>query len=178
MSGRFFEGESGALFGFFQPATGGVEDSNPILICPPVGHEYFRTHWCLRRTATVLSRKSNSVFRFDYRGSGDSAGKPGSVQTIEDWMFDAHLAAEELADLCGVKKLDVIGLRTGGIPAAALAGTGRVRRLILWEPQIDAGTFVKQWRRMHRTMLDLWVTRIQTPDNGETEELLGTMPAA
>ncbi len=173
MSGFFFANKDAPLFGYYQKAAGEPANQNPVLICAPLGHEYYKTHWCLRRLATLLTRKSCSVLRFDYRGTGDSAGSLSDASSIEHWMDNAYAAACELCDRTGATQVDVIGLRTGAVFGSAVASTGKVRRLILWEPQMATKDIVEQWRTMHSTLVDLWPTKLPQDAQDEAEELLG-----
>lgn len=172
--GSFFGAADRQQFGFMQAASRPDRNTVATLICPPIGHEYYRTHWATRRLATTLSRNHTHVFRFDYCGVGDSAGDFCEVKSIEELMHDAHVALTELVSLTGTEKVNVIGLRTGANIAAALPGCCRVENLILWEPEICGAGYVEQWRSMHHPMIDLWMTKLETENSETFEEILGT----
>lgn len=172
--GAFFGSARRQQFGYMQAARRPDSSTSATLICPPIGHEYFRTHWATRRLAATLSRNNAHVFRFDYCGVGDSAGDFFNVNSIEGLMHDAVAAATELATCTGIHKLNVIGLRTGANIAAALPGCCDVENLIFWEPQMAADQYVEQWRSMHRPMIDLWMAKLETENSASYEEILGT----
>lgn len=172
--GSFFGSAKRQQFGYMQAARRSDSSTSATLICPPIGHEYFRTHWATRRLAATLSRNNAHVFRFDYCGIGDSAGDFCDVNSIEELMHDAVAAATELATLTGIDKINVIGLRTGANIAVSLPSCCDVENLVLWEPQLSADQYVEQWRGMHRPMIDLWMTKLETENSATHEEILGT----
>lgn len=172
--GAFFGSAKRQQYGYMQAARRPDSCTSATLICPPIGHEYFRTHWATRRLATTLSRNNAHVFRFDYCGVGDSAGEFCNINSIEELMHNAVAAVTELTTLTGIQKINVIGLRTGANIAASLPSCCDVENLILWEPRLSAAQYVEQWRGMHRPMIDLWMTKLETENSATHEEILGT----
>ena len=70
----FFFGEDGnEIFGTYH-APGGMGTDALTVICPPLLAEYMSTQVALRELAISLSAAGHHVLRFDYRGTGDSAG--------------------------------------------------------------------------------------------------------
>jgi len=75
-----------------------------------------------------------AVLRFDFRGSGDSAGEFQEM-TVSREITDAQAAFDFLASRSEAdpKRLAVLGLSLGGGVAACLAGREeRLRALVLW----------------------------------------------
>src|ERR1700692_718420 len=60
----------GGRFGWLHPGNG----DRGVVLCNSFGHEYVWTHKGMRRLADELSARGIWVLRFDYRGTGDSAG--------------------------------------------------------------------------------------------------------
>ena len=176
MHAEFF-GNDSQLFGIYHPPRG-----NPglpvraVLICPPFGQEFIRTHWCLRLLAGQLARKGLHVLRFDYFGIGDSMGSPVDVQRLNRWEQDIESAMDHLLAKSGADSCALIGLRTGAALATRVA-TQRsdANSLVLWEPVQSGRDWLTSARQMHQEMLDLWVCKMQTADNEQQEELLGTL---
>jgi pimeloyl-ACP methyl ester carboxylesterase len=133
----FFPDGSGQLFGVRHPPLAKLGRRRAALLCQPWGPEYVRTHRAFRQLAVQLSGRGFDVLRFDYFGSGDSAGE-GTEATLERWVDDIGAAAEELRRGSDVEELIFVGLRLGA--ALALVAAGRradVASLVLWEPFED-----------------------------------------
>lgn len=176
MNPRYFGCPDRQLFGIHHPPRGRA--SHPVravVICPPIGQEYIRTHWCLRLLAGQLARKGMHVFRFDYFGIGDSLGNADQNQSLGQWQRDVGTATHELQSIAGCDSVMLVGLRTGAMFAANYAmQSPNVHSLVLWEPVSSAGRFVASLRSMHKRMLDLWVCPMETEDSETGEEILGT----
>jgi len=151
MSRPFFFGESGRqLYGVYHaPRTRGGRDA-AVLICPPFGQEYMRTHRALRQLALHLAKRGCHVLRFDYFGTGDSAGQ-GEDATIEIWTQDVGTAIDELKDTSGARRVSVVGLRLGAsLAAAALANRDDIADLVLWDPVVSGPSYLEELIAMHR----------------------------
>ena len=61
------------LFGLLQPAQGNATRTG-VVLCNPMGQEAVRVHRMYRVLADRLNRAGLHVLRFDWFGSGDSAG--------------------------------------------------------------------------------------------------------
>ena len=173
---HFFGSSPSPLLGVYHPPRPGTTPATAALICPPIGHEYLRTHWAIRRVANKIARAGIPVMRFDYRGIGDSSGEIWQVATLGQWVDDVLLAADELQSHSGFRSLTIIGLRFGAALAALAAQRmAGVRQLILWEPVLDGPAYLGNLRRMHQQMLDLWVCPMSTENSEQAEEILGSV---
>lgn len=105
------------------------------MLCAPWGQEYLRAHRAMRRLAVSLNAVGLDVLRFDYFGTGDSAGDTQDVN-IKGCEQDIETAIEELQDMAGVERVGLVGLRLGATLAAhvALRRTKEVDRLLMWDP--------------------------------------------
>ncbi|MGA7437197.1 MAG: hypothetical protein WBW32_03590, partial [Luteibacter sp.] len=82
-----------------------------------------------------------AVLRFDYHGTGDSAGESTDV----DWqrcVGDAVSAAGELRSRAGVDRVVAFGARLGGSIALAAADRARFTEVIAWDPVVDGDDYV------------------------------------
>ena len=105
-------GTAGTLFGIYHPPQASPARSHAIVLCYPLGHEYLRVHRSFRNLAVALSRLGFPVLRFDYAGTGDSAGD-GSDTSLETAQRDLDDAIEEVRRRSGLARIAIAGLRLG-----------------------------------------------------------------
>jgi alpha-beta hydrolase superfamily lysophospholipase len=139
------------LFGVYQPPLGPAPAQAAVLLCHPVGQEYGRAHWAVRRLANKLAMSGFHAFRFDYSCTGDSAGACADAD-VKQWVEDVRTAADELLAMSGVSALCVVGLRLGAaLAVTALAdGNPPVRDLVLWDPVVSGGAYLAELEAVHR----------------------------
>lgn len=137
MEALFFEGEAGSLFGLLNAAEGGFGGGTAMVICPPFGQEGLIAHNALRQLAILGARDGLDVFRFDYFGTGDSAGADDEF-SLAQAVQDTVSAVREARDLTGASRVALVGMRLGGVLAvrAALADAD-VAGLLLWDPIVS-----------------------------------------
>jgi pimeloyl-ACP methyl ester carboxylesterase len=124
-----------------------------IVICPSTEAEMAQTRRREVLLARSLSARGFAVQRFHYRGSGNSYGDPSDM-TFSSMLDDAAAAARHLADAAGVSAVGFVGVRLGGIVAAAAAGKLGPSRLALWEPTLDGRSQLREGLR-RRLMQDI-----------------------
>lgn len=135
------------LFGIRSEPTGPVRQT-AVLICPSWGMEYLRAYRASFLLAEQLSRQGFEVLRFDYSGTGDSAGNGGDAR-LENWIADIGSAASELRELSGCSKLCVLGLRLGALLAIRAIRDGlRADQLVLWDPPASGRAWVQELRQL------------------------------
>ena len=177
MTPHFFGPAEHLLFGALHHGRGSQEQPyETVVICPPIGQEYIRTHWCLRLLARQLSRKGINVFRLDYRGIGDSAASNQQTTSLKQWHEDVHTAVDFACEQTNCRNVMLLGLRYGATIASAVAAeSDKVNSLVLWEPVTDTSKYLKSLRAMHHRMVDLWASKIKTVNDSEHEEILGSI---
>jgi pimeloyl-ACP methyl ester carboxylesterase len=148
MNPIYFGSGKRRLFGMYTPARGAGARARAVVLCPPWGEEYLRAHRSLRQLASMFSAGGSHVLRFDYYGTGDSAGDMEEAD-IEGWMDDIGTAIEELKDTAGVAKVGLVGLRLGATLAATVAAKRArdVDAVGLWYPVPSGGTYVDELTR-------------------------------
>ncbi len=152
-SAYFFGSREEPLFGMHYAPSGELSRPGAVLLCPPLGWEYMRTHWALRRLARLLAAAGLHVLRFDYFATGDSAGRAGAG-SIDRWIADIGAAAEELQTVAGDDRLAVVGVRLGATLAAeACAGGLAAAQLVLWDPVVSGANYLDTLEAMHAEML-------------------------
>ena len=138
MTPFFFGTGKRRLFGVLEPAQARSGQAQAAVICYPWGPEYIFSHRALRHLARQLAARGFNVLRFDYYGSGDSAGDESEVR-LSGWREDIAAAIEELKEICDTKAVALIGLRLGASLAAQIAANCRkdITALVLWDPAVS-----------------------------------------
>lgn len=121
-----------------------------VLLCNPFGQEAIRTHRLFRVMADQLARQGFHVLRFDYFGTGDSAGEDGEGE-LERWIQDVLLADMELRQRSQCRRVSWFGLRFGASIAALASSRAAhpVHRLLLWDPVLDGRSYLKELADAH-----------------------------
>jgi uncharacterized protein len=141
MNPFFFGSSKKQLFGVHHPPKTDTARATAILLCYPFGDEYMRTHKAVRQLALHLAKVGFHLLRFDYFGTGDSAGE-SEEGTIEQWVEDIAVAADELKETSGLASISVVGLRLGAALAAeAVATRTDVADLVLWDPVVRGAAY-------------------------------------
>jgi len=149
----YFGEEPNLLFGVYHPPQTGACSKVGVILCYPVGQEYIRSHRAFLRLARLLSSTGFHVLRFDFYGSGDSAGD-GEQASVGRWIADISTAVDELRGGCDVGRICLIGLRLGGT-LAAIAGAerGDIDGLVLWDPVVEGRAYLKELKSLHKEWL-------------------------
>jgi Predicted hydrolase of the alpha/beta superfamily len=142
------------LFGTYHaPAVRSARPS-AVLLCNPFGQESIRAHRIYATLASKLSKVGQHVLRFDYYGTGDSAGEVGEGCQA-GWIEDILEAHEELLASSGVSRVIWVGLRYGAT-LAVLAGQAlrrAIASLILWDPVVDGAAYLQELMETHVTFM-------------------------
>ena len=149
----FYFGPDGSLFGVYHAAGRARARTVAIVLCQPLGHEYFRLHRAFRNIAVGLSRVGFPVLRFDYYGTGDSHGETPDAG-LRRWQQDVGAAIDEVKRRSGAARVSLVGLRFG----ATLAWLECAKRedadlLVMWEPIVTGRTYLTQLREVEREWL-------------------------
>ena len=166
---------------YHAPLQGGLPGTQQtgVLIATPIGTEYLRTHWALRRLTQQLTRAGFPVMRLDYRGVGDSSLDIAEVHSLSEWHDDLREAAWSLRSQSGCDRITIVGLRLGAAIAMGAAsdteGIEGLAEIIGWQPVLDGKDYLQSQRSMQACMLDLWPTPINAIANRTHEEVLGSL---
>ena len=124
-----------------------------IVLCYPHGQDYVFAFRAYRTLATRLARVGFHVLRFDYFGTGDSAGDMEQV-SLQQWLADVVAAVGEVRDSLDHSSVSLVGLRLGATLAAMAAlKCENVDRLVLWEPVIQGREYIASLQACHREWL-------------------------
>lgn len=166
----FFNGNR--LYGCYQAALGRAQDA-VVVLCNAFGDESLRAHRAYRQLAIRLNRAGFPVMRFDYYGTGDSAGED-SDGTLAQWRLDAQAAVDEAKRRAGVSKVILSGLRLGASLAAQVASQRQdVLNLALWEPIVDGAAYLTDLREAHEHKLFYLASGPAAVKTERPTELLG-----
>ena len=166
----YFGSSADPLFGLYHPPSGSHLRDLGVLLCYSGPQEYMSCHWAFRKLALLLAREGFHVFRFDYYGTGDSAGA-SNAGSLPRWSRDVATAIQELKDVSGVRKVSVVAYRLGA--ALVVRSKVRVRDLILWEPVLDGRDYVRELVEEHERRFAHCLPPPPLPASGPLHELLG-----
>jgi exosortase A-associated hydrolase 2 len=138
------------LFGLFHPRPDGMVARRGVLLCNAFGREAIRAHRVYRVLAERLARAGCDVLRFDYSGTGDSAGEELDAD-LAAWRDDVCAAHAELQRRSGATNVTWFGMRFGALIAqqAAQDLTQGADRLVLWDPVVDGRDYLDLLRNRH-----------------------------
>lgn len=145
MNPLYFGSRERRIFGIYEPAAGVVTRSQAVVLCHPWGSEYIYAHRSMRRLALKLSMAGYHTLRFDFFGTGDSAGEMPDAD-LRGWETDVESAIEGLEDIVGTAHVSLIGLRLGANIAAAVAArrSREIDALVLWDPIVSGAEYLRE----------------------------------
>lgn len=123
-----------------------------VVICPPLGLEYVASHRALRSVAERLAEHGFVVLRFDYDGTGASAGGPEDPHRVSSWLASIGAADAEIRAVVGGAPVAHLGLRMGATLAAARLAQHEdhqpVAALVMWDACRSGRRFIRQQRAL------------------------------
>jgi uncharacterized protein len=141
------------LFGMLhQPER--AAGSTGVLVCNPFGQEAVRSHRLFRVMAERLVRSGRWVMRFDYFGTGDSAGDEDDAD-LHGWQLDILRAHDELVQRSGCARVVWVGARLGGTLAllASAQAEAEPAAVVAWDPILNGAVYLDALARDHETAL-------------------------
>jgi alpha-beta hydrolase superfamily lysophospholipase len=159
------------LFGWYHAPENPRGDG--VVLVSPLGLDATRSHWSYRHLAERLAKAGFAVLRFDWQGTGDSAGDDHEPHRVATWVKDLHLAIDQLKLRSGVGRPALVGLRAGAAFAAHVAAErDDIGALALWMPSPSGAAWVADMAKLHKLYLKI-VPQTDAPEPGG-EELLGS----
>jgi exosortase A-associated hydrolase 2 len=126
----------------YEPAAPAGE---AVLALPPFGEEMNRSRPMMARLGRALAARGIALLVLDPFGTGDSAGNFAEASWPR-WRADALRAARWLSERFW--RVVPLGLRTGGLLAAATSAALNLDRTILWQPVLRGEQFLTQMLRI------------------------------
>jgi len=145
----YFGAEPHLLFGCHHLPKGESARGTGVVLCSPVGSEYYRSHRTMQRLARQLSRANFHVLRFDYAGCGDSSGEPQDAG-IAQWKRDIGNAVETLRERSTCERVALVGLRLGATLALSVAADrDDVDTVALSDPVLSGRDYLSEIQALH-----------------------------
>lgn len=144
-SPQYFGPVDERLFGCYHAPATGAPAAVGALLCQPVGHEYMACYRTVRQTAVRLAQAGTPALRFDFYGSGDSAGESSDGSPAR-WLRDVAIAAGEIQTRHRAGTA-LVGLRLGATLALEYlqdAKSIETRALVLWDPVVEGEAYVAE----------------------------------
>ncbi|WP_277370282.1 serine aminopeptidase domain-containing protein [Rhodococcus rhodochrous] len=143
----FGDAESPLLGHVHLPADGRARGA--VVLCPPLGKEHLDTYRGIKALAEQLAERGLAALRFDYEGTGDSAGEQDSPDAVAAWQRSVVTAVETVR-ASGAEHITVMGLRAGALIAAtALPECGPVDAVVLWDPIVSGRVLLREQRALY-----------------------------
>jgi pimeloyl-ACP methyl ester carboxylesterase len=140
------------LFGWLHRA-GAPSSSLGLVVCNPFGYEAVCAHRSLRHFCEAAAAAGVAALRFDYDGTGDSAGDDREPARLAAWVKSVHHAIDELRRAAGVERVAVLGVRLGAL-VATLAASERddVAGLVAIAPVVAGKAHLRELRALQMAM--------------------------
>jgi pimeloyl-ACP methyl ester carboxylesterase len=117
-------------------------------MCNAFGHEAMVSHRSYRRLAQHLAAEGFAVLRFDYDGTGDSAGEDSDPNRVDAWLDSIRRACSEAIALSGAEHTILFGMRLGALLALAQAERAPVDGLMLLAPPRSGRAWLREMRAL------------------------------
>lgn len=147
---RYFGAER-ELFGIFHPG-GPMQARHAVLLCPPLGQDMARSQRLYRLLAQAISARGHAALRFDFHGTGDSAGD-GNELSWQRCASDVCQAADELRNASGLDSVIAFGARLGANIALSVVESARLHGVLAWDPIMDGASHVAAMDRLQTQLL-------------------------
>lgn len=146
----WIDSPDGPLFGLFHSPVGGSARAS-VLICPSLASEQIAGYAACRELANQLARAGFAVLRFDYFGTGNSAGDLVGDGVVSVCQRGVTAASEWLQRACDGPMI-VVGLRMGGTLAVSTIRSGSLRPdgVVLWDPAKSGKRWLRNQILLHR----------------------------
>lgn len=159
----YFGPDERPLFGWLhRPAA---PSALGVVLCPPFGYEAICSHRSVRHFAEAAAAAGIPALRFDFDGTGDSAGDERDSGRLAAQVASVRHAIATLRAMAGVERVALLGIRLGALIAALAAeGQTAVDGLIAIAPVISGKPYLRELRA-----LEMSVASIQPPAGVEIE---------
>ena len=117
-----------------------------IVVCSPIYLDKIKAYRAEVELARALAADGIASVRFDYQGFGNSDGDSTEVR-LDDLVLDAAHAVTHLKDKIGALDIGFVGIRLGGLVAAAAARAINGAPLALWDAVFTSASYFREAMR-------------------------------
>ncbi|MGN6205855.1 hypothetical protein [Humibacter sp.] len=151
--GWFGPSERPLLGWFTYPVSRRVRGA--VVLCQPLAEEGNMAYRTFRTLARHLAIAGFLAVRFDYDGTGDSAGDFEDGGRADAWIASVTAAVTE-ARAWGVEHVSLVGMRLGATLGYVAAAEGRLDldELVLWDPCVTGRSFLRELQLVHSVWLE------------------------
>lgn len=146
----YFRTERDPLFGWYHAPKERDSETTGMVICSPIGYEYISGHRAIRHLADRFAHDGIPTIRFDYQGTGDSAGTDEEPDRLSAWLESTRAAIRTLKEVSGCTRVGLIGVRIGSIMASLIAEESDLACLILWAPCVMGRHYIREMQLLEQ----------------------------
>ncbi|MBA4020506.1 MAG: hypothetical protein C0483_25375 [Pirellula sp.] len=121
-----------------------------VVICAPVGFEQLHANRSLRHLADAVARQGIPALRFDWHGTGDSAGSDADPDRRATWHQNVRDAVAWMRSKLGCRRISIVGLRMGAMLAVEALGPDECDNLVLWAPVTCGKSYMRQMQTIEQ----------------------------
>jgi uncharacterized protein len=166
----YFGEEPKKLFGIYYCPIKETTNQIGVIFLNPIGREYVKIQRGLSYLAKSLSSNGFHVLRFDYYGTGDSAGHTYE-SNLNCWLDNINDAIKEMKAGIGLDTLILIGWNLGASLAVIGSNIFEVDGLILINPVISGEKYIKSILKTHNDWINGSFTKKKKGNKDEFEYL-------
>ncbi|HEX3870439.1 MAG TPA: alpha/beta fold hydrolase [Pirellulales bacterium] len=147
----YLPSQQGPLFAWLHSHAGETSFDHGVVICAPIGYEQLHAHRSLRHLADALARRRIPVLRFDWHGTGDSAGDDSDPARVTTWVANVRDAMRWMQRDLGCRRMSLVGMRAGALLAAEALAEHEIENLVLWAPVVSGRAYVREMTLIDRS---------------------------
>ena len=149
----FFGPRARPLFGWLHRPAASAAPPLGLVVCNPFGYEAICAHRSLRHFAEAAAAAGVPALRFDYDGTGDSAGDDRDPDRLAAWIASVHDAVDGAAPRTGVER----GLPPRRAPRRAAGGSRRHERddvdgFVAIAPVVAGRAYLRELRALQMSL--------------------------
>ena len=147
----YLQSQGQPLFAWLHTAVNQPSLDHGVIICSPFGYEQVHAHRSLRHLADDLADHGIPALRFDWHGTGDSAGIDEDTNRCATWQANLRDAVDWMRHELGCRQISVVGFRLGATFAVLATEEVEIANLVLWAPVTNGRAFVREMTAIELT---------------------------